>query len=188
VREAIKALSLQGLVEATPGRGTFINKPPLETAIYNIHLILSVEDHSFDDLMVVRKLLEVPIARSAAEQAQPSNIEALAEHLQGMRSSLGDNEAFIYHDTAFHAELASATQNVVLTILLQTIVKMLQGAREMLVRVPEAAGRALGYHEKLYRAVAGRDPSAAEQGMRDHLAQVADDLRRARELGLHDRA
>jgi GntR family transcriptional repressor for pyruvate dehydrogenase complex len=184
VREAIKALSLQGLVHSTPGRGTFISQPPLETVIDNLHLMLSLEDHTFDDLMVVRELLEVPIARLAARHAQPGNIEALATHLQGMRDYAHDQDGFIHHDTAFHAELARATQNVVLTILQQTISKMLRGARVMLVRVPDAANRALAFHEQLYQAVADADPNAAEQDMRDHLAQVAEDIARARQSGL----
>lgn len=179
VREATKALSLNGLVNVYPGRGTFIAQPPMKTVINSIHLMLKLEGHSFDDLMVARRLLEVPITRLAAGNAQPSNLETLAAYLQGMRDSLSDPEVFIREDTAFHAELARATQNVVLIVLVQPIVMILQGAREMLVRVPDAAGRALGFHEQIYHAVADKDGDAAEQGMRDHLAQVAEDVARA---------
>lgn len=186
VREAIKALSLQGLVAAIPGRGTFIVQPPLETVIDNLHLMLSLEDHTFDDLMVVRELLELPIARLAAEHAAPGNVEALAMHLQDMRDSMNDDEGFIQSDSAFHSELACATQNVVLAILGQTVVRMLRAYREMLIRVPDAAGRALVFHEQLYRAIADGQPDAAEEAMRAHLRQVWEDIGRARGAGLFD--
>ncbi len=180
VREAIKALTMQGLVDVVPGRGTIITQPPIETVVNSLQLIIKLEDHSFDDLIEARRLLEVPIARLAARNAQAENIDALAANLEGMRSSTDDIEAFVRYDTAFHAELANATQNIVLRVLVQPIVHLLQASRETLVRVPHVAYRALDFHQHIYEAVIAHDPEAAEKSMYDHLAQAAEDIERAR--------
>lgn len=187
VREAIKALVSQGLVDVSPGRGAFITQPPIETVINSLYVTLKLEDHGYDDLLVARQLLEAPIARLAAENATAENKAALARHLSLMSDHRGDPAAFISHDTAFHAELARATQNTVLTILIQPIISLLQGMRETVVRFPDIPVRATYYHQLIYQAVVAKDGPGAEQAMRDHLAQVAEDVERARQAGLLDR-
>jgi DNA-binding FadR family transcriptional regulator len=184
VREAIKALSLVGLVDVSPGRGTFVTQPPIETIASSLQLMFKLENHSFDDLLFARHILEVPIARLAAENAKPENAKALEANLRGMEGSLNNPEAFIKYDTSFHAELARATQNAVLGILVQPVMMMLLATRQALVRVPDMAERALAFHKRIYQAVLNKDSDTAEKSMRDHLTQVAEDLDRARKHGI----
>lgn len=184
VREAVKALGVSGLVQAIPGRGTFVTQPSMDTVISNIHLMLTLEDHSFDDLMVVRRILEVPIASLAAQKGGPDDVGALAQSLELMQCSLTQPMTFIEHDARFHADLARATQSALLFILIQPVMKMLQASREMLSRVPDASVRALECHQQLFRAVAQGDAELAELAMRQHLAQVDAELVRARQVGL----
>lgn len=183
VREAMKALSLQGLVDVTPGRGTFVTQPPAEIVITSLLLMLKLEDHSLDDLMAARRLLEAPIARLAAENAQTSDIETLEANLRGMRTSLNDPDAFLEYDTAFHGHLARATHNMVLTVIAQPIILMMRSIRHSMAAVPDMAMRALHFHQALYEAVVSKDGAAAEKCMLEHLEQVAEDLERARQQG-----
>lgn len=182
VREAIKALNMQGLVSVTPGRGTFITQPPIETVTNSLHMMLTFEDHPGDDLIVARRILEIPIVRLAAEHATTENIAALQEYLDGMRAAQDAPEDFIAHDTAFHAELARATQNAVLSVLIQPIIMLLQGTRETLVRVPSSVERALKHHERVFDAIKAGDADNAEQAMLAHLDQVEEDTDRAQDF------
>jgi GntR family transcriptional repressor for pyruvate dehydrogenase complex len=184
VREAINTLKSRGLVEVTPGKGTFITQPPIDTVIDSLNVILELEDHSFDDLTVARRLLEIPIARLAALNANPNNLSALEDYLQKMEAATDDAEEFIHWDTAFHSELARATQNMVLAILVQPIVTMMESTREAVAHVPEMVERALGFHHKIFEAVRDGDEAAAENIMHDHLDQVSNDIAEARKRGL----
>jgi DNA-binding FadR family transcriptional regulator len=186
VREAIKALNVQGLVEVTPGRGTFITHPPIESVTQSLQLLLTLEDHPFDELMVARRILEVPLARLAAENLRASSLKALGLLVEEMRESLDDPEAFVNSDTAFHDELARATQNIVLSVMIKPIIAMMHASREIVARVPDMAARALHCHEAIYEACAQHDGDAAEQAMRDHLDKVAEDIARARKLASLD--
>lgn len=183
VREAIKALSSQGLVDVSPGRGMVITQMPIETVTNSLHLLLKLEDHSFDHLLAARRILEVPLAGLAALNARPDDLKMLEKQLQKMRESVGDAEEFIQHDTAFHAQLAEATQNMVLRVLIQPIIRMLHVSREAASRVPDMPERALVYHEQIYQAVVAGDQVAAENSMRAHLDQVEQDITRARKQG-----
>jgi DNA-binding FadR family transcriptional regulator len=189
VREAVKALAARGLIHAIPGKGTFVAQPAWQEIVDELQLMLVLENHSLEDLMVMRRILEIPIARLAAQNANPAALDALTLDLERMRGALGegtdlDEEAFVRWDNAFHADLARATQNTVLGLYLQPVVLMQQAAREMLVRVPDVAVRAYGFHERILSAVKDGDGDAAAAAMREHLAQVSDDIGLARRRGL----
>jgi GntR family transcriptional repressor for pyruvate dehydrogenase complex len=182
VREATQALKAQGLVEVTPGRGTFVTQPSLESVMRSFQMMLSFEDHSFDHLISARRIYEVPIARLAADNALPENLEVLRACNEGMAAALHDAKSYMSHDLQFHAELARATQNTVLSVLIQPLILMLQSGGPLVVRVPGKAERSLACHRKIYRAVAHGHGELAAQGMREHLDQIARDRERARQL------
>jgi GntR family transcriptional repressor for pyruvate dehydrogenase complex len=179
VREAIKALHSQGLVEVTQGRGTFITPPPMEMVTNSFHLLFALGDPSSEELIVARRIIEVPIARMAAEHIDGDGIVMLRSLLNKMEASLGDAEAFINFDTAFHAELARATGNRVLIVMIEPIIDLMKNSREAAMRVPDMADRALGFHQRIYAAVAAHNADAAERCMQDHLSQVEEDMHRA---------
>jgi GntR family transcriptional repressor for pyruvate dehydrogenase complex len=191
VREATQALQAQGLVEVAPGRGTYVTHPTFESVMGSFQLMLKLEDHSFDDLLAARYLYEVPIARLAAEHALPENIGVLKACNEGMASALDDPTTYMEHDMQFHAELARATQNAVLSVLIQPLILMLQSSRPIVVKVPGKAELSLEAHWRIYEAVARGDGEAAAQCMRDHLDQIAWAREQARQMlasmnGHHD--
>lgn len=183
VREATQALRAQGLVEITPGRGTFVTQPTVSSILVSLQLMMSLEGHSFDDLLETRRLIEVPIARLAAERAQPRNLEILQECNAGMAQSFDDADTYMAHDTRFHSELAHATQNTSLSVLIQPLILMLQAGRQIVVSVPGKRERSLECHRRIYEAIVGKDGEAAAQYMREHLDQIAKDRDRARSHG-----
>lgn len=179
VREATQALRAQGLVEMTPGRGTFITQPSIDSVINSLQHLLTIENHSFDDLIATRFLLEVPIARLAAENARAENIEILRICNESMEASLNDPDSYIKFDMQFHTELARATQNTVLSVLIQPLIMMLESARRILSSVPDKAQRSLDCHNRLYEAIVRHDAEASASCMRDHLNQIVRDRARA---------
>ena len=180
VREAVKALSSQGLVEVTHGRGTFVTQPSMDNIVSSLKLILSIDDHSFDDLVEARRLLEIPIALygNLAICMRPT---VFCPHcLEGQRDSFDDATAYMKHDVCFHTELAMATQNTVLSVLIQPLFMMLGASRPILVSVPGKAQRSLDAHQRILDAIESRNGSAAEDAMRSHIDQLAVDRERAR--------
>jgi DNA-binding FadR family transcriptional regulator len=171
-------------VEVTAGRGTFVTQPPIENVINSMHLILEFEEHSYSDLVVARKILEIPIVRLATQNATEANIKALETYLTNMQSTVDDLDEFIRWDTAFHNELANATQNAVLGILVQPILSMMAATREAVMHVPKMVERAIQFHHDLYLAVKNKDADKAEKVMLGHLNQVAEDNIKALQRGL----
>ena len=182
VREAVKALGARGLIDAVPGKGTFLAQPAAKKIARDLQLMLTLEDYCMEDLMVMRRILEIPTAGLAAENVCEATLDALTNDVDRMREALGDGSdvdvaGFVEWDGLFHADLGRATQNKVLRVYLPPVVLMQQTAREMVVRVPDVAMRAYGFHERILRAVRNRDREAATAAMREHLDQVSDDLK-----------
>jgi GntR family transcriptional repressor for pyruvate dehydrogenase complex len=94
-----------------------------------------------------------------------------------MRASLGDLEAFIEADQAFHRELAEATGNTALQDLLDITHGLL---RRRVATEPDSrrhAELAVVEHEQVRAAVAAGDADAASEAMRLHMRTSASLLR-----------
>jgi DNA-binding FadR family transcriptional regulator len=134
--------------------------------------------------MEVRRLLEIPMARLAAENARPENVAVLRRCVEGQSDALTDPPEFMKHDVRFHSELALATQNTVLSVLVQPLFTMLGASRPIVVSVPGKAQRSLDAHQRVLDAVERHDGDAAAEAMSEHLRQLALDRERARQMML----
>src|SRR5277367_6781479 len=80
VREAVKALHEKGLVEAYPGKGTFVTNRSANPIRQSMDRMLkSGEMNGAADIADVREILEPEIAGLAAVRADAETIEALHE-------------------------------------------------------------------------------------------------------------
>jgi DNA-binding FadR family transcriptional regulator len=119
-----------------------------------------------------RMLFEAGLARYAAVHASKADVEALEAALEANRQAIGDGREFERTDVAFHYVLAGISRNPIFAALHAAIAEWLMEQRTISVRAKGSARAAYRAHERIHRAVAARDPEAAEAAMRAHLAQV----------------
>lgn len=176
VREAIKILQQVGLLEVSPGRGTFIVDSVSQSFQHSLDLIISLERaKGLSNLVEVRELLEPEIAALAAIRATQNDIGAMREAIETMDEMLRDADAFIAADQDFHRALAEATQNSLIPMLLDPIVDRLQDQRKAIFLVEEGAARGQYHHKQILESVIRREPENARKAMRAHLQQVRAD-------------
>ncbi|MEL6269116.1 MAG: FadR/GntR family transcriptional regulator [Chloroflexota bacterium] len=176
VREAIKTLKQEGLVEVRAGLGTFIVDDTGKAFKQSFGLLLSVwQGNHRDDLIVIREILEPEIAALAAQHATPEQIEELEQAIASMDEHLENIPEFAHMDHAFHLTLAKATHNAILPHLITPIVDMLQDLRERIARRDGARERGQAHHRHILKAVKEKDPERAREAMRAHLLQVRED-------------
>jgi len=75
-------------------------------------------------------------------------------------------------DVNFHLSIAKIGNNSVFTALHTAIAEWLSIQRTVSLRVPGAEKKAYSYHEKIYQAIADRNPEAAWKAMNEHLTDV----------------
>jgi len=177
VREAVRALCEKGLVEAAPGRGTFVVDATAQSMKQSLDSMLSfAQTEGFEFLVEVREILEPEIAARAATRASEKQLIAMREAIAEMDARGQDPAAFIEADLDFHLALAEAAQNPLVLALIDSIVGLLREQRtRVFLATPDGPAHGQSHHRRILDAVERRDALAARQAMASHLAQVRGD-------------
>ena len=179
VREAIKAMQESGLVDAYPGRGTFIANGNSKSMRRSLDRIMkSGSSDGWDHLVEVREILEPEIAALAAVRADAEDIKTMREAIFTMDNAAWDSDAYIEADLDFHLALAEAAGNPIVLSLIDSIVEMLREQRSMIFRVAGGPQRGQQHHRLILEAIRRRDPQSARTEMQAHLLQIREDSRK----------
>lgn len=174
VREAVKALEAQGVLESVGGSGVYVRAADssLVSRSLQTYIQLSNQTNFEIQLTEVRRVLEVEVAALAAERATPQQRQQLREICEAMRA--GDRPAQQMADLDFqlHTTLAEATQNELFKVLLAPV---LDQFHDQITLTWEGYGRrpvepVLDQHEAIVAAVESGQAEAARQAMLKHLA------------------
>jgi len=163
IRDALRRLEAEGLVQAVPGRGMVVPRLDLAEA---------------DELYDLREVLEGRAARRAAERATPelhARLNALIKAF-GAAHKQGNIDAMITIDIDFHNSLAAASGSVRLQRAIDTVRAQIHQIRLRTMRARGRPARSLRDLARLVAAVRARDGARAETAMREHIASVRADL------------
>jgi len=175
IREAVRSLVSKGLLDTRLGSGTYVRGPnPLATA-ESVAMQLRLHHGDlpipYELVYETRRILEVEIAGLAAQRATTDDVAALEREIERQREA-GDNyDAVVVTDAAFHANLAAATHNPLLKVLMDSMQDVMAEIRELGSRVPGSLEPGLAEHERILSAVKARDASGAAQAMQSHLEE-----------------
>jgi GntR family transcriptional repressor for pyruvate dehydrogenase complex len=180
VREAVKALREKGLVEAYPGRGTFITESSPYSMRQSLDRMLKIgQPEGSAYLAEVREILEPEIAALAATRFDAEDLASMREQVAVMDTARKDPDAFIEADLDFHLALAEAAANPLILSLIDSIVGLLREQRIGIFQVEGGPERGQYHHKRILEAIEHRDPLGARDAMKAHLRQVREDSQRA---------
>ena len=186
VSQALRMLSLMGLVEIRQGSGAYVLRRPQHMVAASVSLMLDLDQGPLDDLAELRLWLETLGAVHAAERAEPAGLSGSLRRLAG---ATGSAAAWIAADTVFHANVVRAAGNAYLTALYEGVhTAVLSREYEHWVRTEtEPAWLAgpgssvlLDLHQAIYDAVAGADTEAARAAVLRHHEVMLEHLMVAR--------
>lgn len=164
VRNALLALSGEGLVERMPNKGARVRSISVDEAI---------------EIAEVRMGLEALCARKAAERATPDDKDALQVIRAQMFSAVegGDLLAYSELNRALHAMVQRMSGHHTAVALLERL--RAQSARHQfrLALHPGRASVSIHEHAAIIDAIVAGDPDAAEAATRVHLSGVLTVLR-----------
>jgi len=177
IREAMRNLRAQGLVEASQGRRARVRANDPSVLINSLDAMLQRSEATIYHLLQLRRPLEGEIAALAAEHATQEDLEKLGSTLDELRVAR-DLEDCIRADVAFHRYLADASHNPLFALFLDTV-------RALLVRAQQKTFPLAGVlltiegHCRILEAIVAREPAAAQQAMLQHLDEAEEALRRS---------
>ena len=174
IREAVKALAAQGILDVIHGKGTVV-------AVRTGRPVTEAMRHSMRDeidlitTMEVRIALEVEAAALAARRQTADDVANLDADLEAMALAGFDPVAFLEADVAFHAHVIDAAHNPVFVMLAQSVEQLLRETRVAVVEAePSTRGhRGVRTHAHIRDRITAGDPVGAAEAMRRHLATVS---------------
>lgn len=174
VREALRVVEAQGLINIIQGKGAYVRKPGLRTVIEPVQRLINDGSITLGDLMRARHVLEPEIARIACANVNDNQLAQLEQDFQEMNKYLDFPEKYLECDKNFHSRLAVATGNPVLVIMVWPLINLFQGFIPLFYERPGTPRKVVSAHDTIITALRERDPDAAAEAMRDHLAEVTE--------------
>lgn len=187
VREAVRALAKDGLIEVRQGSGTYVADGTSVALGDSLGLALSLgsSGKKLSNLIEIRSILEPTMAGLAASRATKKDVAAMEAEIEIMDGAFDDVDVFIASDHRFHVAIARATQNELVPLILVPVVDVLNEQRKRLFFVVHSARSAQKFHRQILTAIREKDSAAAVETMRGHLKQVSGDITRwEKEQGL----
>ena len=156
LREAIKTLASEGLVEILPAKGAIVRK-------------FSARDLA--DILEVIKSLEQLGGRIACAQASDATIEAIHKMHQDMLALYAARDRLDYFklNQAIHSAIVAASGNAVLAEMHTTLQARIKRLRFVGNEGPEKWAGAVAEHEDMMAALLKRDADALSEAIGRHM-------------------
>lgn len=170
VREALRRLHAEGLVEVVANRGA---------------MVVDLDSTEVDDIFELRVLLEGYAARQAAVRASAEDVaalEALCNTMEQCTSHLTKRrlDEISKLNLDYHRALHEAAANRRLVPLLASLMVMPLVRHTFNRYSPDELARSFRHHRELIDAIRARNPDWAEAVMRTHVSAARSSLHPAR--------
>ena len=180
VREAVLALKNKGLVDARPRFRPVVRKPGYDAAIQAVGSVVArllTAPGGVKSLFDVRIMTEAALVRQAAIEANKDQIAKLKDALEANEAAIQHSETFYETDMAFHGVLYEIPGNPLLPSIHRAYTNWLSSHWKRMPRLPDRNRANFEAHARIFDAILLRDPDAAEQALRDHLAAAWEQVR-----------
>jgi GntR family transcriptional regulator, transcriptional repressor for pyruvate dehydrogenase complex len=155
VREAIKMLSVMGVVESIQGDGTFVrhsvDEHGVNPLVYQMILMQSGDEYIFE----LRKMFEPAYTLLALEHATDEDIRNIASTVQTLENNVQEHKQTADDDLAFHDAILHATHNPYVIKIGQTMLQLFVASiRHSMSTIPM---QAVADHKLILQAFINRD-------------------------------
>jgi GntR family transcriptional regulator, transcriptional repressor for pyruvate dehydrogenase complex len=180
VREALKKLQAQNIVQVRRGLGTYVNPSTQWTdlqAVLRSATAAAASPNVSLRLLEIRRMVEIGAAELAALHATQEDLDlmqAANESLQ-VAHDAGDLDAVTTADLAFHEVIFRASANPFIPVILGPLGKLLHTMRRETSSFLEVQKHAIAHHKLVLEAIRTGDPEVARKAMQAHINQTYDD-------------
>lgn len=156
VRQALKQLEQEGLIDYIPGKGCFAS---------------GFTKQDMKDIYSVRKSVEQMAVKRAIERITPEEIAMLEQQCQLMEfyTEKKNYKKVLELNNAFHETLYGATRSRFIVQTLKSYHDYVQAARSATVSTIENLPHIYEEHKKIMEAISQRDTALAVKRMGEHL-------------------
>ena len=175
IREALRSLAGNGLIEVINGKGAIIKPVDSDPLRRFFRRAIIFDGDAIIELLEVRKGLEVQTASLAAERRTDEELAQMGQDIAAMREQMYDPEKCIESDLQFHLKIARSTHNLMAYYLLESIRDstkntILEGRLSR--KTDEELERVQVLHEMIYAAIEAGNAEQAANAMITHFDEA----------------
>lgn len=163
VREALRQLELEGLVNIIPNKGAYVT---------------GITEKDIQDIYVIRSYLEGLCARWACEHITEEQLQELEEvvYLSEFHIKKQHHEQVLELDNKFHELIYEASNSKILRHVLSDFHHYVQRIRKITLSKPERAEKSNEEHTAILEAIRQRDGGRAETLAHEHIIRTIDNI------------
>ena len=174
LREALKALTLMGVIESRQGgRHTVTDLSPARLAV-QLNIMLAGSDYDVSEHFAARLVVELALVEACAARASAEQRRRIYRHAVDGAALVDDPVAFRLVDNAFHHALYEGAGNRLLATLAHGLYDIGIDLRRVASTKRADIETSVRQHVEVADAVLAHDPVAAVAAYRRHLEHVRD--------------
>jgi GntR family transcriptional repressor for pyruvate dehydrogenase complex len=191
VSQAVRTLSMMGLVEIRRGSGAYVTRNPATVVSSSITAALEIDPGSAAELAQLRYWLERTAALGLQAAHDENDLAAVEDALERLCCSVGGSaSAYITADALFHAAIVRGAHNTYLSAIYESVhnavVKLSYASwiEEDRIpywrRSPADIQRHLALHQDIVSGIQSGDPTTLDTALLHHHDVLIDHIKRSR--------
>jgi len=180
VRDAIRILQAEGLVETKPGRfgGSVARQPSDEALARYLGLFMTGRSISLLSLLQVREALGGTVASLAALNRSEDDLARLEDIGRRLEDAADDVATFLRENADWHVALAVATHNELLAAFAKAISSLVfKSTASDNLASPDIRQLVIQAHSRIVSAIRAGDAETASRRMSRHLASMSSHMK-----------
>jgi GntR family transcriptional regulator, transcriptional repressor for pyruvate dehydrogenase complex len=173
LREALKLLESQGVLELRPGPGggIMVREPSTDLLAHGLSVFLRLHEVPFVTVLKAREVIEPALAYEAAVNGTDEDFAELEASIARMKAldPQSGQDAFLEENRVFHNVIARASGNKVLEIFWETISILATGEDHGIRYSVGNQAHVVKAHQRILDTCRKRDGDAAAAAMEKHV-------------------
>jgi GntR family transcriptional repressor for pyruvate dehydrogenase complex len=171
IREAVNGLAMLGVLDIRHGQGAFVVNPDAGLAVPR-GIAVALSRGITRDLFEARRLVEVHVARLAAERRTEPDLTEIEECLLEHERAIAANELAVEPSVRFHVRIGDAAHSEVLASFVSSFGELMTERGPKLETVPGYREWEIEQHRAVFEPIRDSDPDLAAERMASHLEAV----------------
>lgn len=173
LREAIKILTTNGMLEIKRGKGTFVTS----------NIVINSDDlndiaSGLDDLFEMRLMFEPDCAYLAAKRATDEEIETICYYGREVEKKISSGEDRTFEEQKFHESIANATHNAFVKQFMPIIFNAIRKGVVVLMKNQAVSQDNLNDDRLIMDFIQKRNAEGARTAMRLHIIHALEGLKK----------
>jgi GntR family transcriptional regulator, transcriptional repressor for pyruvate dehydrogenase complex len=174
LREGVRILEAQGVLEQRPGPGggLVVRRPSLDMLTEYLSIYLRFNSVPFLAVLKAREVIEPALASEAAQHGSKEDFQEMADSIERMKTGCTEQVDFVNENRTFHSIIARASGNKVLETFWGTISLLAHGEHHGVRYTFGNRQHVIAAHEQILDACRRRDSAAAAADMAEHVGAL----------------